>query len=82
MDLEEVDERRLILLPNTLQLKNLSKIRLRLVCDVNKVRLHQTLGRRRPHLERLKKRIKTRHSIVDPFNETCRGSMCSGRRGE
>jgi hypothetical protein len=50
VNLEKLDEVRLLRFTDTLELKDLLEVRFRLVSDMNKVSLNQAFGRGRPNL--------------------------------
>jgi hypothetical protein len=50
VNLEKLDEVRLLRFTDTLELKDLLEVRFRLVSDMNEVSLNQAFGRGRPNL--------------------------------
>ncbi len=60
---EELDERRLVLLADALEVEHLTEVDVGFVADVDQIGLHESFGRRGSDLERFEERVDFGHAL-------------------
>lgn len=72
MGVEELDESRLVLFANTLEVEDLPEIGVGFVADVDQIGLHESFGRRGSDLERFEERVDFGHALGHALEVTGR----------